>query len=278
MKTNQEIRAEAREMLKNGWFGRVMAVSVSLYSVLLVATSFTMAVYADMKIATWGDFIAEKAKNAANGLCYTVPSSSVAWSMTAATAFQQLVSFLFAAILFFGVSTVILKAMRNDSSRWFADSLGGFSRPLQLFYLVLDINVRIFLWSLLLFFPGIVAVYRYRLAWYLKCDHPELGAGECIAESSRMMDGHKMRMFELDLHYVLMVVLLLAGIWTTRWLLGLSDAALPVGLFASVFSFFLLWLCVVVMFRWLAARTVFYRELVALCPKEVADDLSGDDR
>ena len=48
-----------------------------------------------------------------------------------------------------------------------------------------------FLWSLLLFIPGIVKAYAYSMVYYVKADHPEYGWRECLDESQRLMTGHK---------------------------------------------------------------------------------------
>ena len=60
----------------------------------------------------------------------------------------------------------------------------------------------IFLWSLLLFVPGIVKAYAYSLAYYVKADHPEYGWRECLDESQRLMMGHKWEKFVLDLSFI----------------------------------------------------------------------------
>ena len=53
------------------------------------------------------------------------------------------------------------------------DGFGIFFRALWLAILQ---GLFVFLWSLLLFVPGIVAAYRYRQAIYLLLDHPEKSA------------------------------------------------------------------------------------------------------
>ena len=70
------------------------------------------------------------------------------------------------------------------------------------FGLMLFIGLFVFLWSLLLFVPGIIAAYRYRLAPYLMAQHPEMGIREAVNESKRLMAGHKGRLFCLDLSFI----------------------------------------------------------------------------
>lgn len=64
------------------------------------------------------------------------------------------------------------------------------------------ITLFTFLWSLLFVIPGIVKSYSYSMAYFLKIDHPEYTATQAIDESRRIMNGHKMRLFLLDLSFI----------------------------------------------------------------------------
>ncbi len=59
-----------------------------------------------------------------------------------------------------------------------------------------------FLWFLLLFFPGIVKSYAYRMVPYILADNPNIGARRAIELSNEMMRGHKWKMFVLDLSFL----------------------------------------------------------------------------
>jgi len=63
-------------------------------------------------------------------------------------------------------------------------------------------NILIMLWSLLFIFPGIVAYYRYRQAYYILLDDPKKGALQCIRESTSLMRGKKLDLFLLDLSFI----------------------------------------------------------------------------
>lgn len=80
--------------------------------------------------------------------------------------------------------------------------LDGFGMAGRIILLGLMEGIFIFLWSLLLVVPGIIASYRYRQAIYLLIDHPEMSVRDCIKESSRMMDGKKAELFKLDLSFI----------------------------------------------------------------------------
>lgn len=91
-------------------------------------------------------------------------------------------------------------------SRRLPNSIGNLFDGFAIFFRVLWLCiiewVFIFLWSLLLIVPGIIAAYRYRLALYLMIDHREMSAIECVRESKRLMTGRKWELFVLDLSFL----------------------------------------------------------------------------
>jgi uncharacterized membrane protein len=58
-----------------------------------------------------------------------------------------------------------------------------------------------FLWSLLLFVPGIIMGCAYSQAMYILADDPGIGPMEAIRRSKEMMEGHKMEYFVLCLSF-----------------------------------------------------------------------------
>ena len=63
-------------------------------------------------------------------------------------------------------------------------------------------TIFIFLWSLLFIIPGIVKSYSYAMSYFIKIDHPELSASDCITASRKMMKGHKWQLFVMDLSFI----------------------------------------------------------------------------
>ena len=103
--------------------------------------------------------------------------------------------------------------------------LDGFGMAGRIILLSLMEGFFIFLWSLLLIVPGIIASYRYRQAIYLVIDHPEMSVRECLRESKRMMDGRKRELFMLDLSFLgwqilanLTVIGWAVQVWTVPYL------------------------------------------------------------
>lgn len=59
----------------------------------------------------------------------------------------------------------------------------------------------IYLWSMLFVVPGVIAVYRYRMADYCLLDDPDISALEAIRRSKKLMKGRKMDLFSVDLSF-----------------------------------------------------------------------------
>lgn len=79
---------------------------------------------------------------------------------------------------------------------------GGFSYAGKCIWLNLVMAFFIFLWSLLLIIPGIIASYRYMMAPYILAENPEISVMEAINRSKKMMDGHKGELFVLLLSLI----------------------------------------------------------------------------
>lgn len=63
-------------------------------------------------------------------------------------------------------------------------------------------GLYVFLWSLLLVIPGIVAGYSYAMTSYILSEHPELSASEAIEQSKQMMAGNRWRLFYLHFSFI----------------------------------------------------------------------------
>lgn len=63
-------------------------------------------------------------------------------------------------------------------------------------------SMYIGLWTLLLFVPGIIKAYEYRMIPYIVAEHPDWSKEEIFEMSKRMMDGNKWNSFVLDLSFI----------------------------------------------------------------------------
>ena len=64
------------------------------------------------------------------------------------------------------------------------------------------VGIKVLLWSLLLFIPGIIKGYSYSMTPYIMYEHPELSASDAIKKSQEMMDGNKWRLFCLHFSFI----------------------------------------------------------------------------
>ena len=115
------------------------------------------------------------------------------------------------AVVGVGFSLFVMNSVRRSQPA-LGNLLDGFGMfPRVLFLIILQI-VFIFLWSLLLVIPGIVAAYRYSFAVYVMIDHPEMSAMDCLRESKRLTTGYKRQLFLLDLSFILWFLLTMVPI------------------------------------------------------------------
>ena len=108
---------------------------------------------------------------------------------------------LMTIMLSVGYISYLMRAGRNQDCG-VTNLLDGFPMFLKLIWLSILQAVFIFLWTLLLVVPGIIAAYRYSMAFYIQLDHPEMSAMDCIRASKAMTRGHKGQLFVLDLSFI----------------------------------------------------------------------------
>lgn len=63
-------------------------------------------------------------------------------------------------------------------------------------------SIFVFLWSLLLIIPGIIAALRYSMAYFIMHDNPDISAMDAIRQSKEMMRGYKGNLFVLYLTFI----------------------------------------------------------------------------
>ncbi|MFZ5987184.1 MAG: DUF975 family protein [Bacillota bacterium] len=62
--------------------------------------------------------------------------------------------------------------------------------------------IWILLWSSLLVVPGIIKSYSYRLCFLILADNPEIGIRKSMKLSEKMMNGHRFKLFLLDISFI----------------------------------------------------------------------------
>jgi len=128
--------------------------------------------------------------------------------------FLALILSLLQPVLDAGYMSFCLKINRKQDTEY-KDIFNGFLFILKIIFIFIITSVLILLWSLLFIIPGIVAIYKYRLAYYILLDDPQKGALQCITESKQMMSGHKLDLFLIELSFFGWFVLDLAIVLLT---------------------------------------------------------------
>ena len=108
-----------------------------------------------------------------------------------------------------------------------AEVFYGFERFGKALGLYIVMSIFIFLWTLLLIVPGIIAALRYSMSFYIMADNPNMGIMEALAESKRMMQGNKWKLFCLYLSFIgwALLCILTLGIGTL-WLMPYVEVTL----------------------------------------------------
>lgn len=92
----------------------------------------------------------------------------------------------------------IIKSDKGDIKTFFS----SFENIFNVFLLRLLKIIFIFLWSLLLIVPGIIAAYRYRMAEYIMAENTGISPLEAIRLSKQMMLDKKTKLFDLDCSFM----------------------------------------------------------------------------
>lgn len=78
----------------------------------------------------------------------------------------------------------------------------GFNDYKRIFTTLLHVQIYTVLWALLLFIPGVVKSYSYSMTPFILKDNPTMKNNEAIELSMKLMKGHKMQLFLLDLSMI----------------------------------------------------------------------------
>jgi len=116
-------------------------------------------------------------------------------------AFLAVLLSLFQPILDVGYISYCLKIKRAQDTDYM-DVFNGFLYVVKVLAIFIVTRILIILWCLLLIVPGIVAAYRYRLAYYILLDDPKKGVFQCINESKRIMYGAKLDLLIIDISFI----------------------------------------------------------------------------
>ena len=138
----------------------------------------------------------------------------------------SLVKFIIGGAVKVGYSRFMLKVADKRETPELKELFSCFDRFGEAFVLNLLVMLKTIAWSLLFIIPGIVAAYRYSMAFNVMAEHPELKASACIERSKELMYGNKWNLFCLHLSFIgwFIVTILTLGIFGF-WLAPFTAAA-----------------------------------------------------
>lgn len=123
-----------------------------------------------------------------------------------------IVVLLCAGALTVGQSTFYLAVVRDADPR-IAMMFYGFKRFGTAFLALLLVGIFYFLWALLFLIPGIIAMYRYSMTFYILAEDQDIGALAAIRRSKELMDGNKWKLFCLHLRFAGWMILCMLPMW-----------------------------------------------------------------
>lgn len=256
-KTSSELKQDARTMLEGRWKD---AILMSLIPALLGIASLVLLVIgiATFSASTSNSYITEELYEEDYSDTYDTFEDTTNDGGTDNDG-ESIIGNLFTTLITTGMSFAFITAFRDPSYkiRPLKDAFQVFSKKyfLGIFIIYLVSSFFIFLWTLLFIIPGIVKSYSYSQSYLIYKDYRDnpnnerISAINCITESRELMDGHKGRLFALDVSFI-------------GWYL-IGFLTLGIG------------------FLWItpyttAARTVFYNDLIGGSPMDIETEWDSD--
>jgi len=118
----------------------------------------------------------------------------------------SIISLLIGGPFALGAASFSLNIARGKEAR-LEQIFYGFNRFSTAAGAYLLVLLLVILWTLLLIVPGIIAALSYSMTFYILSDDETIWAEDALKKSKIMMDGHKMKLFNLWLRFFLLALL-----------------------------------------------------------------------
>ena len=147
----------------------------------------------------------------------------------------SIVAYIFSAVVAYATARMFIQ-VSNDETPQMENILkvGFVEQPIRSVVHTFIVSIFVMLWTLLLIIPGIMAAYKYTMGFYIMNKEQDISAYDAVSKSKAYMMGYRMKLFMLDLSYLL---------W---YLIG-------------IFTLFILWLWIIP--KHSTARTLFFNDL-----------------
>lgn len=228
MKNRITIKAEARELVRTG---RVSPVLVS--AIMLVITNAMSEVVSLLESGTLSIlYLVDVVEQIVEyGEVYTAAEPLVPAPVLT---FASVLVSLIASVIHAGYISYCMGIYRREETpiSALANGLGIAGKVVWCRILT---SIKVVLWSMLFYIPGLIAAYRYRFAMLNIIRDPSLSVSQAIALSCEQTNGMKMDLFVMDLTFIGWQILSaftfgILSIWTTPYItfseLGYYEEAL----------------------------------------------------
>ncbi len=180
--SNKDLMADARMVLSGNWGMAVLGyvlyfILVMSFSMFLVSSVFFVSIV-----------------GAASGTNPAIATSTMQF-------FAQIVELLVSGAFTVGFMGFFL-GIAQDSEVRLELLFVGFRRFWKSFGTYFFYGLFISLWMLLFIIPGIIASFRYAMAFFIIADDEDCGALEAISRSKEMMKGNKWKLFCLHWRFL----------------------------------------------------------------------------
>lgn len=269
MKTFKEIRSEVTLLISKGkWYIKFIGMALFSIGVCFAVLAAIAVMYDWAGIETMEEVREAMRENPEIAEDMAGQTMSTFASAFLASSFRDFITSIFSAIFIFSYALMSLKVLKTETHKWFSSALSGFRSPWGMWWLYFRQMFQTMLWTLLFIIPGIIAAYRYRLCWFLKAENPDWSAKACIAESGRLMKGHKWKLFCYDFYYFLlcagMVIVAVIAYSLVCAVLNVRIESEYLMLVSAFIVAGLYYVSAIILIRWSVFKAIFYREIKSL--------------
>lgn len=126
---------------------------------------------------------------------------------------MEILGFLLGGVMMFGVSRITLSVIKKEDTK-ITDLFSGLSIYLKLLGLYVILTVLTIIGLNAFIIPGIVISLMFSQAFYILAENEDESVINCLAKSEKMMRGHKMELFYIELSFIgwVIAIILTAGI------------------------------------------------------------------
>ena len=195
-KTSAEFRSIARLALKGKW---PIAILAGLITVLLGGSFSPTTFEFNFNVTSSDTGSALDLGNSISLLPDWFPA--IAWTMVIVAIIYAILYFVIGSVVAIGYAKFNLEIVDHGDAK-IGDIFSCMNMWKTAVVTRLLTSLIIFLWSLLLIIPGIIAAYSYAMTDYILAENPDMKATEAMKASKEMMKGNRWRLFVLELSFI----------------------------------------------------------------------------